>query len=137
MKMVNLKQYLSPSALSREFQIFFHLLRLLRSSHYLYCFRPNHPVDDPAMILPDPLPEPAKRPKLVISQPSSRPSTPLRVQKRPAPDNVDEVQPAKRARIAIPLHNHSPSKSRRLEEDGLILLDGNRSMDDIDIVVID
>lgn len=63
---------------------------------------------------------------------------PLRVQKRPAPDNVDEVQPAKRARITTPLPNHSPSKSRRLEEDGLILLDGNRSMDDdIDIVVID
>jgi hypothetical protein len=90
------------------------------------------------MILPSPLPKPAKRPKLVISQPSSPPSTPLRVQKRPAPDNVDEVQPAKRARITTPLPNHSPSKSRRLEEDGLILLDGNRSMDDdIDIVVID
>jgi hypothetical protein len=90
------------------------------------------------MTLPDPLPKPAKRPKLVISQPSSPPSTPLRVQKRPAPDNVDEVQPAKRARLANPLPNHSPSTSRRLEEDGLILLDGNRSMDDdIDIVVID
>jgi hypothetical protein len=90
------------------------------------------------MILPCPLPKPAKRPKLVISQPSSPPSTPLRVQKRPAPDNVDEVQPAKRARIATPLPNHSPSRSRRLEEDGLIFLDGNRSIDeDIDIVVID
>lgn len=89
------------------------------------------------MILPSPLPEPAKRPKLVISQPPS-PSTPVRVQKRSAPDNVDEVQPAKRARIATPLPNHSPSRSRRLEEDGLILLDGNRSMDDdIDVVVID
>jgi len=86
------------------------------------------------MILPSPLPKPAKRPKLVISQPS----TPLRVQKRPAPDNVDEVQPAKRARIATPPPNHSPGKLQRLEEDGLILLDGNRSMDDdLDIVVID
>lgn len=135
--MMNLKRYLSPSALSREFQIFY-LLRSLRSSHYLYCFRPNHPADGPAMILPDPLPNPAKRPKLVIAQSSSPPSTPLRVQKRPAPDNADEVQPAKRARIATPLVKHSPSTSRRLEEDGLILLDGNRSMDDdIDIVVID
>jgi hypothetical protein len=44
-----------------------------------------------------------------------------------------EAQPAKRARIAT-----SPSKHQRLEEDGLILLDENRSMDDdIDIVVID
>ncbi|KAI0280185.1 hypothetical protein BGY98DRAFT_965060 [Russula aff. rugulosa BPL654] len=99
---------------------------------------PNYLVDGPAMILPSPLPKPAKRPKLVISQPSSPPSTPLPVKKRPAPDDVDEVQPAKRARIATPLPNHSPSKSRRLEEDGLILLDGSRSMDDdIDIVVID
>ena len=135
--MVNLKQYLSPSPLSRKFQLFFISTRSLRSSHFLYYFRPNHPVDGPVMILPSPLPKPAKRPKLVISQPSS-PSTPLRVQKRPAPDNVDEVQPAKRARIATPLLNHSPSKSRRLEEDGLILLDGNRSIEeDIDIVVID
>lgn len=98
---------------------------------------PNHPIDGPVMILPSPLPKPGKRPKLVISQPSS-PSTPLRAQKRSAPDSVDEVQPAKRARIATPLPNHSPSTSRRLEEEGLILLDGNRPMDDdIDIVVID
>ena len=136
--MVNLKQYLSPSVLSREFQKKIYPLRSLRSTHYLYRFRPNHPVDGPAMTLPSPLPKPAKRPKLVISQPSSPPSTPLRVQKRPAPDNVDEVQPTKRPRIATPLPKHSPSTSRRLEEDGLILLDGNRSADeDVDIVVID
>ena len=89
------------------------------------------------MILPSPLPEPAKKPKPIISQASSSPSTPLRVQKRPAPDNVDEAQPAKRARV-----DTSPSKlsqsTRRLEEDGLVLLDGNRSIDeDLDIVVID
>jgi ubiquitin-like 1-activating enzyme E1 B len=85
------------------------------------------------MILPNPLPKPAKRAKPIISQPSSPPSTPLRVKKRPAADSVEEAQPAKRARIAT-----TPSKHQRLEEDGLILLDGNRSMDeDFDIVVID
>jgi len=51
---------------------------------------------------------------------------------------MDEAQPAKRARIATTLPNHSPSSSRRLEEDGLLLLDGNRSIEeDVDIVVID
>jgi len=51
---------------------------------------------------------------------------------------VDEAQPVKRARIATSLPNNSPSTSRRLEEDGLIMLDENRSMgDDIDIVVVD
>jgi ubiquitin-like 1-activating enzyme E1 B len=100
---------------------------------------PNHPVDGPAMILPSPLPNPAKRAKPVISQASSPPpSTPLRVQKRPAPDNVDEAQPAKRARVDTSPSKLSRSTTRRLEEDGLILLDGNRTMDeDLDIVVID
>ena len=90
------------------------------------------------MILPSPIPEPAKRAKPVVPQSPSPPPTPLRVQKRPAPDSVDEAQPAKRARIAASPSKHSRSTSRRLEEDGLILLDGNRSIDDdIDIVVID
>jgi len=51
---------------------------------------------------------------------------------------VDDAQPAKRARIATALPNHSPSASRRLEEDGLVLLDRNGPIDeDLDIVVID
>ena len=50
---------------------------------------------------------------------------------------MDEAQPAKRARTVTSPSKHSRN-TRRLEEDGLILLDGNRSMDDdIDIVVID
>ena len=91
------------------------------------------------MILPSPLPQPSKKAKPVIPQPSSPPSTPLRVQKRPAPDSVDEAQPTKRARVAAtPVPNYSPSASRRLEEDGLVLLDRNGPIDeDLDIVVID
>jgi len=50
---------------------------------------------------------------------------------------VEEAQPAKRARIATTPSKHSLT-SQRLEEDGLILLDENRPIDeDIDIVVID
>ena len=90
------------------------------------------------MILPSPLPEPPKRAKPVIPQRSSPPSTPLRVQKRPAPDSVDEAQPTKRARVVTSLPTHSPSAARRLEEEGLVLLDINGPKDDdIDIVVID
>ena len=90
------------------------------------------------MILPSPLPKPAKRAKPVVPQSSPPPSSPLRVQKRRASDSVDEAQPAKRARTVTSPSKHSRNTSRRLEEDGLILLDGNRSVDDdIDIVVID
>jgi hypothetical protein len=90
------------------------------------------------MILPSPLPEPSKKAKLVISQRSSPPSTPLRVQKRSAPDSLDEAQPTKRARVVTSISTSSPSAARRLEEDGLIMLDRNGPTDeDIDIVVID
>ena len=89
------------------------------------------------MILPNPLPKPAKRPKPVTPRSSTPPSTLTRIQKRPAPDSLDGAQPAKRARTA-PGHNHSSSEFRRLEEDGLILLDGDGPVDeDIDIVIID
>jgi len=134
--MASLRQSLLPFALSREFPFFFPLF-LLKPNYNLSRIRPDHPVDGPAMILPSSLPEPSKRAKPVPQAPSP-PSTPLRVQKRPAPDSVDEAQPAKRARIVTSLPNHSPSASRRLEEDGLILLDRSGPMDpDVDIVVID
>jgi ubiquitin-like 1-activating enzyme E1 B len=90
------------------------------------------------MILPSPLPEPSKKAKPVVPQNSSPPSTPLRVQKRPAPDGVDGAQPTKRARLVTSVATHSPSAARRLEEDGLVLLDRNGPTDeDLDIVVID
>ncbi|KAI0301596.1 hypothetical protein B0F90DRAFT_1718560 [Multifurca ochricompacta] len=95
----------------------------------------NHPIDGPPMILPDPLPEPGQRVKSITPRPSTPPSMLPRIQKRPAPDGMDEAQPAKRARIAAS-SNSSPRTSRRLEEDGLILIDGDESVDE-DIVVID
>ena len=135
--MASLRQSLLPSAVSRESPFFF-LLFLLQPSCNLSRIRPDYPVDGLAMILPSPLPEPSKRAKPVIPQASSPPSTPLRGQKRPAPDSMDEAQSTKRARTATSLPNHSPSASRRLEEDGLILLDRNGPMDqDVDIVVIE
>ena len=87
------------------------------------------------MILPDPLPKPNQRPKPVIPRPLTPPETPLRAQKRPASDDLVGTQPVKRARIGL-TPNHSPGTSRRLEEEGLVLLDGDGPMDE-DIVVID
>jgi len=85
------------------------------------------------MIFPNPLPKPAKRAKPIVTRPSTPPPTPPRIQKRPAPDSLDEAQPAKRARTTTSLN-----ESRRLEEDGLVLLDGDGPVDgDVDIVVID
>ncbi|KAN0131930.1 hypothetical protein V8E53_010210 [Lactarius tabidus] len=94
---------------------------------------PNHPLDGPAMIIPDPLPKPNQRAKPVISRLLTPQETPPRAQKRPASDDLVGTQPVKRARIAS-TPNHSPDTSRRLEDDGLILLDGDGSMD---IIVID
>jgi hypothetical protein len=85
------------------------------------------------MIIPDPLPKPNQRAKPVISRLLTPQETPPRAQKRPASDDLVGTQPVKRARIAS-TPNHSPGTSRRLEDDGLILLDGDGSMD---IIVID
>jgi hypothetical protein len=87
------------------------------------------------MILPDPLPKPNQREKPVIPRPLTPPETPLRTQKRAASDDLVGTQPVKRARIAS-TSNHSPSTSRQLEEDGLVLLDRVGPMDE-DVVVID
>lgn len=62
--------------------------------------------------------------------------------KRTAPDDdVAEVEPsAKRTKIngTSATDIASPSKKRKLEEDGLVLLDGaNDRMDQEDVIVID
>ncbi|CCM03478.1 uncharacterized protein FIBRA_05611 [Fibroporia radiculosa] len=97
---------------------------------------PNHPVEGPALILPSPLPMPARRPK--PPAPSTPPPT-LNL-KRSAP-NDEEIEPsAKRLKTdktttdATPF---SPSKKRKLEEDGLILLDDADDKLDVDVIEIE
>lgn len=70
----------------------------------------------------------------------STPPPPPTGTKRSAPDD-DDVPSAKRARKAdtapsgVPF---SPSKKRKLDEDGLILIDAaDTNLDDEDIIVID
>ncbi|KAF8836558.1 hypothetical protein BDN67DRAFT_1014595 [Paxillus ammoniavirescens] len=97
---------------------------------------PNHPADGPALLLPASLPRPPY---------NRRPSTPIPPapsRKRSAPDDeVSEVEPsAKRAKTngtSLP-ELGSPSKKRRLEEDGLVMLDsaGDKIEDD-DVIEID
>ncbi|KAF5364894.1 hypothetical protein D9758_008125 [Tetrapyrgos nigripes] len=97
---------------------------------------PNHPVDAPAFILPDPVPEPPKKakPAVIISTP---PKTSL---KRSSPDDdILGLEPtAKRQKSAMNQDISSPSKKRRLEEDGLIIMEtADEKLEDDDVIVID
>ncbi|KAF9218464.1 hypothetical protein BS17DRAFT_869307 [Gyrodon lividus] len=97
---------------------------------------PNHPAGGPALVLPSPLPQPPYNP---------RPSTPI----PPAPsrkrsahdDEVSGIEPsAKRAKTngaSLP-ELGSPGKKRRLEVDGLVMLDSaGDKIDDDDVIEID
>lgn len=100
------------------------------------CDRPNHPADGPALLLPSSLPRPPYNPR------PSTPIPPAPSRKRSAPDDeVSEVEPsAKRAKTngtSLP-ELGSPSKKRRLEEDGLVMLDSAADkIEDDDVIEID
>ncbi|KAF8550035.1 hypothetical protein OG21DRAFT_1488092 [Imleria badia] len=99
---------------------------------------PNHPMDAPALILPSSLPKP-----LFTPRPSTPPAEPSR--KRSAPDDdVAEVEApsAKRAKTnggaSTSQNVGSPSKKKRLEEEGLVLLESaTDGMDEVDVIEID
>ncbi|KAJ8592554.1 hypothetical protein M405DRAFT_787349 [Rhizopogon salebrosus TDB-379] len=99
---------------------------------------PNHPSDGPAYILPSPLPSPPRLEK----RPPTPPPAPSR--KRSAPDDeIAEVEPlAKRVKTStngtttLPVIA-SPSKRRRLEEDGLLMLSSKDDKIDDDVIEID
>lgn len=105
------------------------------------CDRPNHLTDGPALILPPVLPRPPFRPRVATPPPPPPPS-----RKRTAPDDdIAEVEPlAKKARTngastsTSALEVGSPSKRKRLEEDGLVMLESATDrMDDEDVIEID
>jgi ubiquitin-like 1-activating enzyme E1 B len=83
---------------------------------------PNHPISDAPFILPSPLPRPVPKVK-----PPPAPVTPPRTStKRPLPlelaDGVLDLDPTPKKRK---FEDHpSPSKRRRLEDEGLVLMDG-------------
>ncbi|KAI6038560.1 hypothetical protein EDC04DRAFT_1953498 [Pisolithus marmoratus] len=96
---------------------------------------PNHPTDGPSLILPSPLPKPKYTP--CRSSPA-----PTVSRKRLAPDDeVDELEPSSKrpkinGTISAPQMG-SPSKKRRLEEEGLVMLSGATDEVDDDVIVID
>ncbi|CDO73925.1 hypothetical protein BN946_scf185016.g82 [Trametes cinnabarina] len=110
----------------------------------------DHPADGPALILPSPLPKPPRRQKPRVSTPSPPPPpSTITSKKRAAPDDeIEEVDApsAKRARkdegagdsVAGGV-SFTPSKKRKLEEDGLIMLDTaeEKVEDDPDVIEID
>lgn len=107
-------------------------------------YRPNHPADGPALILPSPLPAPPRREKPCPVTPPPAPPPALAGKKRSAPDDeIEELDApsAKRSRTdagagGLPF---TPSKKRRLEEDGLIMLEneGEKIEEDRDPDVIE
>ncbi|TFK50549.1 hypothetical protein OE88DRAFT_1713030 [Heliocybe sulcata] len=89
------------------------------------------------LILPSPLPDPPRKVKVTVPPPSTPPK------KRAAPDDeeVTELEPAmKRLKTngtAEP-NLYTPSKKRRLEDDGLVLLEApNEKVEDDDIIEVD
>ncbi|KAJ6460974.1 hypothetical protein C8R45DRAFT_912447 [Mycena sanguinolenta] len=105
----------------------------------------DHPADAPPFILPDPLPRPPRKVKL----PPPVPVTPVRLSlKRGAPDDdggddeIIDLEPTpKRPRLkttaAADELIKSPSKKRKLDEDGLILMEGKDDKLDDDVIEID
>jgi ubiquitin-like 1-activating enzyme E1 B len=94
-------------------------------------YSPNHPITEAPFILPSPLPRPVPKVKLPPT-----PMTPPRTStKRPLPvelaDGVLDLDPTpKKPKLAVGESkrkhedNPSPSKRRRLEDEGLVLMDG-------------
>ncbi|KAJ7182602.1 hypothetical protein C8R43DRAFT_967541 [Mycena crocata] len=105
----------------------------------------SHPTDAPPFILPDPLPRPPRK----IKAPPPLPETPVRLPlKRAAPDtdedggdDIIDLEPTpKRPRIKATGNDEiikSPSKKRKLDEDGLILMEGKDDRLDDDVIEID
>lgn len=106
---------------------------------------PNHPIDSLPYILPSPLPSPPR----IVKPPPAPTTPPHQTLKRRAPhddDEITEIEPnAKRAKITngntkirpaeTPLS--SPSKRRKLEEDGLVLMESATDKLDDDVIEID
>ena len=103
-------------------------------SHTARCCRDGHTPNEPHLILPDPLPVPPKK----VKPSTPAPETPPTSLKRSAPDDdgIEEITPpaAKRARTDVLA---SPSKKRRLEEDGLLLLESKDDKIEDEVIMVD
>ncbi|KAF5381549.1 hypothetical protein D9615_005564 [Tricholomella constricta] len=109
---------------------------------------PDHPPSAPPYILPSPLPHPPRKEK-APPPPEPAPATPPRAsKKRSLPidmdsDFIDLAPTPKRLKLmpngdlgANGKGSESPSKRRKLDTDGLVLMDGSGELVD-DVIVID
>lgn len=109
----------------------------------------NHPADALPYVLPSPLPEPPEK----VKRPVPVKTPPRMSLKRPLPpedeDGVIELEPTpKRAKVNSrmngnkdaengPVPTGSPSKRRKLEEEGFLLVEGTNDALEDDIIEID
>ncbi|KAG7439796.1 uncharacterized protein BT62DRAFT_976503 [Guyanagaster necrorhizus] len=91
----------------------------------------SYAADAPPFILPSPLPKAPRKPKQAVI-----PDSPVKMStlKRSAPTDDDVEPSAKRIKVDT---LSSPSKKQRLDEDGVILMDGVDDRLEDDIIVID
>lgn len=108
----------------------------------MFC-RKNYPEDAQPFILPTPLPEPSKKPKIAPPPPETPPRVNLK-RGLPVDDGeiIDLAPTPKRPRVTAhangtPGVGPSPSKKRKLEEDGLVLMEGANDLLIDDIIEID
>ncbi|KAL1747162.1 hypothetical protein HDZ31DRAFT_80644 [Schizophyllum fasciatum] len=101
----------------------------------------SHPSDAPPYLLPSPFPSVPRKPKEKTPMPAKEATPPRASLKRSAPEDDEVVEPlAKRVKGSSgqALPDASPSKKRRLDEDGLILLDNAaEAIDDEDVIIVD
>lgn len=105
--------------------------------------RHNYPKDAPPFILPSPLPKPTKKPKIAPPPPETPPRVNLK-RGLPVDDGeiIDLIPTPKRPRVNPNVNGTrsvgpSPSKQRKLEEDGLVLMEGANDELGDDIIEID
>ena len=88
------------------------------------------------MVLPSPMPAPNKRPAKP-APPKQDDSPSLGKRSAPDDDDIESSQPAKKIARSLPNGPATPSKRRKLEEDGLVLLEEqNEKVDDDDAVIV-
>jgi ubiquitin-like 1-activating enzyme E1 B len=98
---------------------------------------PNHPPDGPSFVLSSPVPtapKKVKKPNTSLAAPLTPPRASLK-RNLSEVDASDDIPTAKRVKQDATLE--SPSKKRRLEEDGLIMLDNLTEKLDDDVIEID
>lgn len=114
----------------------------MKDGYQCFIYSPDHPADGPAFILPTPLPQPPRLAKPLPSPLEQTPPPPSLKRGLPDDDTAASGSSAKRPRTNGPasapaVNMASPSKKRRLEEDGLLLLEKADDKMEDEVIEID